>query len=323
MEESAMFKTEVCDILGIEYPIILGGMVWIGKSDLTAAVSEAGGLGLLGAGGMTLDEIASECSLVRKKTGKPFGVNIPMIRPDVGDMIDVSIDNGAAVITTSSGSPNRFTSRIKERGCKVMHVVPSVKFAKKCSEAGVDIVIAEGIEAGGHDGFDEITTMALIPQVVDAVDIPVVAAGGIADARGFAAAFALGAKGVQMGTRFVATHESAAHALFKEAVLKAADDATAITGRTTVGPTRTIKNSLTEKIIQAERRGASAEELFDLIGEGRSAIASIEGDIVEGSVYCGQIGGMITDIKSVQDVFDDILSQTEYVIQSLQALMQK
>jgi enoyl-[acyl-carrier protein] reductase II len=321
MEESAMLKTEVCDILGIEYPIILGGMVWIGKSDLTAAVSKAGGLGLLGAGGMTLEEIESECSQVRSKTTKPFGVNIPMVRPDVEDMIEVSINNGAAVIATSSGSPSRFTSKMKERGCKVMHVVPSVKFAKKCAEAGVDIVIAEGIEAGGHDGFDEITTMALIPQVVDAVDIPVVAAGGIADARGLAAAFALGAKGVQMGTRFVATHESAAHQLFKEAILKTADDGTAITGRTTVGPTRSVKNTLTEQIIKAERRGASAEELFDLIGEGRSAMASIEGNIVEGSVYCGQIGGMITDIKSVQEVFDDILSQAKYVIRSLQAFM--
>lgn len=274
-----MFHTEVCDILGIEYPIILGGMVWIGKADLAGAVSEAGGLGLLAGGGMTLDEIASECKLVKSKTSKPFGVNIPMIRPDVKEMIETSIENGASVITTSSGSPKKFTGMIQDTGCTVMHVIPSVGFAGKCAEAGVDIIIAEGIEAGGHDGFDEITTMALIPQVVDAVDVPVIAAGGIADGRGFAAAFALGARGVQMGTRFVATHESAAHQRFKEAIINIDDCGTTLTGRTTVGPTRSIKNKLTQQIQEAEKRGASTEELFDLIGEGRSAMASIEGNI--------------------------------------------
>ncbi|HDP25734.1 MAG TPA: enoyl-[acyl-carrier-protein] reductase FabK [Deltaproteobacteria bacterium] len=309
-----MFHTDVCDLLGIEYPIILGGMVWIGKADLAAAVSEAGGLGLLGAGGMTIEEIHSECSLVKEKTSKPFGVNLPMIRPDISEMIDASIESGASVVVTSSGNPKSFTRVIKERGCAVMHVVPSVSYALKCVEAGVDIIIAEGIEAGGHDGFDEITTMALIPQVVDAVDVPVIAAGGIADGRGFVAALSLGAKGVQLGTRFVATYESAAHPRFKDAILQLPDNGTTITGRTTIGPTRSMKNTLTQKIQEAERQGASAQELFDLIGEGRSAMASIEGDIEEGSAYCGQIGGMIRELKSVSDVFDEILAQARDTI---------
>ena len=196
-----------------------------------------------------------------------------------------------------------------------MHVVPSVSFADKCAAAGVDIIVAEGIEAGGHDGFDEITTMALVPQVVDRVNVPVVAAGGIADGRGFVAALALGAQGVQMGTRFVATHESAAHPRFKEAILKVESDGTTITGRTTVGPTRGIRNRLTEMILDAEQRQASQEEIFELIGEGRSAMASLEGNIEEGSVYCGQIGGMIHELKSVREVIDDIIAEAEAIIQ--------
>jgi enoyl-[acyl-carrier protein] reductase II len=314
-----MFKTEICDILRIEYPIILGGMVWIGKSDLAAAVSEAGGLGLLAAGGMTLEEMASESEKVRKITSKPFGVNVPLARPDAWDLITIAVKGGASVVATSAGSPKKLTGQIKDLGCTVMHVVPSVSFAEKCADAGIDIVIAEGIEAGGHDGFDEVTTMALVPQVVDAVNVPVVAAGGIADGRGFVAALSLGAQGVQIGTRFVATHESAAHPRFKEAILKVGANGTTLTGRTTVGPTRGIKNKLTDMILDAEKRGATREEIFDLVGEGRSAMASIEGNIDEGSVYCGQIGGMIKELKNVKGVIDDIIGEAEAVVRSLQA----
>ena len=174
-----MFKTEICDIFNIEYPIILGGMLWVGKADLVAAVSEAGGLGLLGAGGMTIEEISAELKQVRQKTQKPFGVNIPLVRPDAGDMIDAAIKSGASTIATSSGSPKKFTPMIQGRGLRVMHVVANVAFAKKSEEAGVDAVVAEGFEAGGHNGFDEITTMALVPQVAAAVEIPVVAAGDV------------------------------------------------------------------------------------------------------------------------------------------------
>ena len=316
-----MFKTEVCEILGIEYPIILGGMVWIGKSDLVAAVSEAGGLGQLAAGGMSVEEIEEEIEKVKQKTSKPFGVNIPLVRPDSADMIEISIKSGASVITTSSGSPKKFTSRIKDQGCKVMHVVSSVSFAKKSAEAGVDIIVAEGIEAGGHNGFDEITSMALIPQVVDSVDIPVIAAGGIADGRGFVAALSLGAKGAQMGTRFAATYESAAHPRFKESIINAQDDSTVITGRTTVGPTRSIKNRLTDMIVDAEKKGASPDELFELIGEGRSVMASIEGKIEDGSVYCGQIAGLVREIKSAKEVINDIIAEAKNIIKSFQPLI--
>lgn len=317
-----MFKTEICELFGIEYPILLGGMVWIGRAELVAAVSDAGGLGLLAAGGMTLEEIESDIKEIKKGTKKPFGVNIPLMRPDAAEMIDVSISGGASVISTSAGSPKRFTGMIKDRGCKVIHVVSSVPFAEKSVEAGVDAIVAEGFEAGGHNGFDEITTMALLPQVVDAVDVPVIAAGGIADGRGFVAALSLGAKGVQMGTRFVATHESAAHQNFKNAVLNVTDSGTTITGRA-IGPTRCIKNKLSEMIHDAERKNVSQEELMELIGEGRSALASVNGDIEEGSVYCGQIGGMIKEIRSVQDVIDDIIAEARDVVDSFKTLIRE
>ena len=316
-----MFKTEICEMFDIEYPIILGGMVWIGGSELAAAVSEAGGLGLLAAGGMTISEIEEEIAQIKQKTAKPFGVNIPLMRPDAEEMIEVSVKGGAAVVTTSAGSPKRFTRKIKDRGCRVMHVVSSVAFAKNCAEAGVDVVIAEGFEAGGHNGFDEIATMALVPQVVDAVDVPVVAAGGISDGRGFVAALALGARGVQVGTRFVATPESAAHPSFKAAIVGVPDNGTTITGRTAGGPTRCIKNRLTEMIHEAERRDASKEELFELIGEGRSALASVEGNIDEGSVYCGQIGGLITEIKGVREIIADMLKEAKNIIESFKPLI--
>ncbi|MGC9325773.1 MAG: NAD(P)H-dependent flavin oxidoreductase [Desulfomonilia bacterium] len=316
-----MFQTEVCDILGIEYPILLGGMVWIGRAELTAAVSEAGGFGVLAAGGMSVAEIVDETRKIRAITSKPFGINIPLIRPDARELIEAGISGGVTAVSTSAGSAKTFTSLIKEKGCIAMHVVPSVTFAQKCADAGIDIIIAEGIEAGGHDGFDEITTMTLVPQVVDAVKVPVVAAGGIADGRGLIAALSLGAQGVQMGTRFAATHESAAHPRFKEAVLKVTANGTTLTGRTSVGPTRGIKNKLTEMILEAERRGASQEEIFDLIGEGRSAMASIEGNIEEGSVYCGQIGGMIREIKSVKEVIDDTIEQAQDILRTLHSLV--
>ncbi len=315
-----MFKTEICDILGIKYPIILGGMLWIGKSELVAAVSEAGGLGLLGAGGMPIEEIIDECKKIKERTEKPFGINIPLVRPDSDEMINASMANGASVVATSSGSPKKHTSMIQDKGGKVIHVVANVTFAKKSEDAGVDVIAAEGYEAGGHNGHDEITTMALIPQITNAVDTPVVAAGGIADGCGFVAALALGAKGVQMGTRFLATHEAAAHENYKSAIVDLADAGTCVTGRTTVGPTRAIRNSLTEMIVSAESKGTKPEELFEMIGEGRSAKACIEGDCQEGSLYCGQIGGHIKEIKSAENVIVDIMTEADSVMKSLHTM---
>lgn len=315
-----MFRTEICDLLGIDYPIVLGGMLWVGKAELVAAVSDAGGLGLLGAGGMPIEEIVDECNKVKTKTDRPFGVNIPLLRPDAGDMVNASLENGASVIATSSGSPKKYTSLIQDRGGRVMHVVANVSFARKCEDAGVDVIVAEGYEAGGHNGHDEITTMSLVPQIVSAVDTPVVAAGGIADGRGLVAALALGAKGVQMGTRFLATQEASAHDNYKKAIVALDDNGTCITGRTTVGPTRGVKNKLTDMIMKAEREGAAPEELFEMIGEGRSAKACLEGDCEEGSLYCGQIGGYIKTIKRAGDVIEDMISEAAGVIESIKAI---
>ena len=309
-----MIKTGLCGLLGIEHPIILGGMLWVGRAELAAAVSEAGGLGLLGAGGLTLEQIAGDIVQIRSKTPKPFGVNIPLLRPDSEEMIKTALDHGASVIATASGNPARFTQTIKDAGAKVLHLVPNVTLAKKAEAAGVDVVVAEGYEAGGHNGRDEITTMALVPQVVRAVNVPVVAAGGIADGRGLVAALALGAQGVQMGTRFMVTHESAVHPRVKEMVLNMTDSDTCITGRTTIGPTRSVKNNLTDMIIQAESSGATPEELFEMIGEGRSAKACLEGDCQQGSVYCGQIGGYVNRLLTAAEVVESTMREAKAII---------
>jgi enoyl-[acyl-carrier protein] reductase II len=313
-----MFRTRLCDILGIKYPIIQGGMVWICMHELTAAVSEAGGLGVLAGGSMTSEELAEEIRLTKSATKKPFGVNIPLLRPDAETLIDTTIAGGAAAVISSAGNPKRFTKKIQDAGLKVVHVSPNVGLAVKAETAGVDAVVGEGIEAGGHDGFDEITTMALIPQLVERLTVPVIAAGGIADGRGFAAALALGAQGVQMGTRFAATFEARAHSKFKEAIIGVGDTGTTVSART-LGPTRAVKNRLTEKIAEAERACASKEELFELIGEGRSRMASVDGDVEEGTVYCGQIGGLITGLMHAGDVVRETIEGAEKVVKELEA----
>jgi enoyl-[acyl-carrier protein] reductase II len=314
-----MFKTGLCDLLGIEYPIIQGGMVWICMHELAGAVSEAGGLGILAGGSMTPDELAAEIELTKAISKKPFGVNIPLVRPDAEALIDVSIAGGARVVATSAGSPKRFTQKIHDAGLVVIHVSPNVALAVKGSEAGVDALVGEGIEAGGHDGFDEITTMALIPQLVERVKTPVIAAGGIADARGFVAALALGAQGVQIGTRFAATFEARAHAKFKEAILSVSDTGTVVAART-IGPTRAVKNPLTERIVAAEKAGATKEDLLELIGEGRSRMAAVDGNVEEGTVYCGQIGGIVTELKHAGDVVKEIIADAEKLVKGLEKL---
>lgn len=311
-----MFRTDLCDLLGIEYPIIQGGMVWVGYQELCAAVSEAGGLGMLSGGSMVPAELAEQVKRVKQKTRKPFGVNVPIARPDSAGLVRVAIEGGASVISTSAGSPRRYTQGIHDAGVKVIHVSPSAVLAAKAAEAGVDAVVAEGIEAGGHDGFEEMTTMALVPQVVDGLDIPVIAAGGIADGRGFVAALALGAKGVQIGTRFAATHEAQGHPNFKNAILNVKNTGTVITGRS-LGPTRCVRNRLAETILEHEKRGASAEELFEFIGSGRSRRATQTGDVEEGTVYCGQIAGIIDELKSAKDVVSDILKEAKALTERL------
>jgi enoyl-[acyl-carrier protein] reductase II len=316
LEEEAMFRTEICDILGIELPIIQGGMVWVSYHGLCAAVSEAGGLGTLAGGSMVPDGLRHEIRLVKEKTEKPFAVNIPLVQARSEDLVNIALEEKVKVIVTSAGNPKRFTPRIQEAGLKVVHVTPSVKLAMKAAEAGVDAVVAEGIEAGGHDGFDEISTMALVPQMVDTLQIPVIAAGGIADSRGFLAAMALGAKGVQMGTRFAATHEAVCHWKFKEAIVRADDAGTVITGRS-IGPVRCIRNALAQKILEMERNGAVPEDLLTLIGKDRSKRAAMEGEVEEGTIYCGEIAGLIHELKSAEEVIRDVVEGAELWLREL------
>ena len=262
------------------------------------------------------EELKEQITGVKQKTQKPFGVNIPLASPESDKLVQTSIEAGVTAIFTSAGSPKKFTPMIQEAGVKAVHVSPNAFLAEKAAKAGVDAVVVEGFEAGGHNGFEGITTMALVPQAAARVNIPVIAAGGIADSRGFIAAMALGAQGVQMGTRFAATYEAQGHPKFKEAIINADDISTVITGNK-IGPTRAIRNQLSERILQAEGKGASAEEIIQLIGPGRSRMATIEGDIEEGSVYCGQIAGAIADLKTAKQVISMIIEDSKTLLQQL------
>jgi len=317
-----MKRTRICDLLGIEYPIIQGGMTWIANAELAAAVSNAGALGLVSpnAGmklkGNVVEHLRGQIRKAKSLTDKPFGVNLPVRIPDMKELIDVIIEEGIKVVTTSAGDPTLYTTLLKEAGGKVLHAVASVSHAKGAESSGVDAVIAEGYEAGGHNGFDELPTMVLVPQVVNAVDIPVVAAGGIADARGFVAALALGAEGVQMGTRFVATCECVAHPNFKEGILKATDTGTVITGRK-LGLARVLKGEFTSKLVEVESEGATPEELLVFLGIGRSRTGELVGDMIHGEAYCGAIAGMIKEIISAADVVKSLVEGYSAVVASL------
>ena len=312
-----MIKTDICDLLQIEYPILQGGMAWLGTAELAAAVSEAGGLGIIGAGHMPPDIFRNEIHKLKERTNKPFGCNIMLMSPFVKEVMEVVVEERVPVITTGAGNPGVYIPALKEIGTKVIPVVASVLLAKRLLRGGIDAIIAEGTESGGHVG--DITTMALIPQVVDAVDVPVIAAGGIADGRGMAAAFALGAQAVQMGTRFVLSEECIAHENYKNAVLKAKDCATVMTGLTTGHPVRIIDNALAHKYKSLEFSGGSKEDLENL-GAGTLRKAAIEGDVKEGSVMIGQISGMLTDVKPCATIIKDIMAETETVIKKLQGL---
>jgi len=318
-----MKRTRLCDLLGIEYPIIQGGMVWIANAELAAAVSNAGGLGLISpTSGMSrnddeVENLKKQLEITKSLTSKPFGVNLPILNnPQIEELVTTVIDAKVKVVVTAAGNPALYTSRLKEAGIKVLHLVAAVRHAQSAERRGVDAVIAEGYEAGGHNGLDELTTFTLVPQVVDAVTIPVVAAGGIADARGVVAALALGADGVQMGTRFVATHECIAHQNFKEAIVKASDVDTVITGRK-LGPTRILKNEVATKLLEMESAGALVEELLAFIGSSRSRTGQLEGDLANGQAYCGSIAGMIEEIKGVSEIIQSISDNYEIVVASL------
>ena len=304
-------KTRLTELLGTEYPIIQGGMAWVAEYHLAAGVSEAGGLGLIGAASAPGEWVREQVRKAKALTGKPFGVNIMLMSPYADEVAKIIVEEGVQVVTTGAGSPEKYMSMWKEAGVKVIPVVASVALARRMERCGADAVVAEGMEAGGHIG--ESTTMALVPQVADAVEIPVVAAGGIADGRGIAAAFMLGAQGVQMGTCFVVTKESQVHENYKKCIIKAKDIDTRVTGRSTGHPVRAIRNQMTREYLRREQEGASFEELEKLtLGGLRKAV--VEGDVVSGSVMSGQIAGLVKEELSCEELIQKLMRETEALL---------
>lgn len=299
----------ICELLGIEYPIIQGGMAWVATAELAAAVSNAGGLGLIAAGGAPADVVREQIKKARTLTDKPFGVNVMLMSPFSDEVMEVVIEEKPAVVATGAGNPGKYIERLKEAGIKIMPVIASVAMAKRMEKSGADAVIAEGTEAGGHIG--ELTTMVLTPQVVDAVSIPVVSAGGYADSRGTKAAFALGADGIQVGTRFICSTECIAHENFKNAILKAKDRDAVVTGRSTGAPVRALKNKLTKEYQRLEKEGASAEEIEEL-GVGGLRRAFQHGDIETGSLMAGQSAAMVHDILPCAEIVKDYFKDVEF-----------
>lgn len=301
-------QTEINNLLEIEYPIIQGGMAWVAEHHLAAAVSEAGGFGLIGAANAPADWVREQIRKTKELTDRPFGVNVMLMSPYADEVARVIAEEGVKAVTTGAGNPEKYMELWKERNIKVIPVVASVALAKRMERCGADAVVAEGCESGGHIG--ESTTMTLVPQVVDAVDIPVIAAGGIGDGRGIAAAFMLGAKGVQVGTRFVVTKECQVHPAYKERIIRAKDIDTRVTGRSTGHPIRALRNDMTKAYLQKEQEGASTEEL-ELLASGALRRAVQEGDIHNGSLMSGQIAGLIKEEVSCKQLIDTLVSQTK------------
>ena len=317
-----MKRTRICDLLGIEFPIIQGGMLWLATARLATAVSESGGLGIISplAGmerhGNAANNLRKEIEMARRTTKKPFGVNIPLDLQQSGELIDVILRESIDIVVTAAGHPGLFTEVLRHAGSKVLHVVSSVKQAKAAESCGVSAVIAEGVEAAGHNGLDEVPLFSLIPQVVDSVSIPVVAAGGIADARGVVAAMALGAEGVQLGTRFVAVDECIAHPKYKEAIVSADDTGTVITCRKLV-PTRSLKTEFSRRLLELEGEGASSEELREFLGYSRARKGQLEGDLVSGEAYCGAAAGLIKGIIPAGSVVRSLVEGCQGVVDGL------
>lgn len=309
-----MLKTVICDLFNIKYPIIQGGMAHVATAELVSAVSNAGGLGIVGAGAAEPEWVREQIHLTRQQTDKPFGVNILLISPFAEQVIDVVLEEKVPMVTTGAGNPGPYIPRFKEAGIKVMPVVASVALARRLERAGADALVAEGMESGGEIG--EITTMALVPQVVDRVQLPVVAAGGIADGRGLAAALALGAQGVQMGTRFACSQECIAHPAYKQAIVDASDRSTIISGQSTGYSVRSLENKLTREFIDKEKSGVSIEQIIEF-GVGRVRMGLIEGDLEGGTLLAGQISGMIKEVKPVKVIIEEIVAEAEAIITRL------
>ena len=314
-----MKPNRITELFGIQYPVIAGGMVWCSGWRLAAAVSNAGGLGLLGAGSMHPETLIEHIDKMNAATDKPWGINIPLMYPEIDRLIEIIIEKGVKIVFTSAGSPKKYTARFHEAGIKVAHVVSSSKFAKKCEEAGVDAVVAEGFEAGGHNGREETTTLALIPQVRDAISLPLIAAGGIGSGKAMLAAMALGAEGVQIGTLFAVSEESSASDAFKQLCVDLGEDGTMLALKK-ISPTRLIKNELFAKIAEAENRGADADELRELLGRAASKRGIFEGDLQNGELEIGQIASTIKEVKPVAQIMHELITDFHTTQSKIQTL---
>ena len=309
----------ITELFQIKYPIIQAGMIWCSGWELAAAVSNAGGLGLIGSGSMYPEVLRTHIQKCKAATSKPFGVNIPLLYPNIEEHVKIIIEEKVPIVFSSAGNPKTYTSILKSHGIKVVHVVSNVKFALKSQEAGVDALVAEGFEAGGHNGREETTTLCLIPEVVDAVKIPVIAAGGIGSGRAMAACFALGAEGVQVGSRFVATPESSAHQAFKESVINSNEGDTSLTLKE-LTPVRLIKNKFYLDVQQAYERCVTKEEMQNLLGRGRAKKGMFEGDLVEGELEIGQVSSSIKTIKPAAEIVEEIISEFNLILSKLNSI---
>ena len=314
-----IMENRLCQLLDIQYPIIAGGMVWCSGWRLASAVSNAGGLGLIGAGSMHPDVLREHIQKCKEATDKPFGVNVPLMYPEIEKVMDILMEEGVKIVFTSAGNPKTWTSRLKEQGMKVIHVVSSSKFARKCEEAGVDAIVAEGFEAGGHNGREETSTMCHIPHVRRATSLPLIAAGGIGTGAGMLAAFALGAEGVQIGTRFALTKESSAHEAFKQLCLSLNEGDTKLLLKK-VSPTRLVKGTFATEVEEAEARGASVDELRTILGKGRAKKGIFEGNLEEGELEIGQIASLFREEQSVGEVMQELISDFHAGIERISKL---
>ena len=306
----------ITSLFNIRYPIIQAGMIWCSGWELASAVSNAGGLGIIGSGSMSPDILREHIRKCMKATDKPFGVNLPLIYPQAEEHVKVILEEKIKIVFTSAGNPAKYTNLFKQNGIKVVHVIANTKFARKCADAGVDAIVAEGFEAGGHDGLEETTTFTLIPVIREALYLPLIAAGGIATGRGMLAAMALGAEGVQIGSRFVASLESSAHPDFKRRVLEAGDGETVLTLKKVI-PVRILKNKFYDQVKALEDAGASSEIFKELLGRGRAKRGMFEGDLDEGELEIGQISGLIHDLKPAAEIVSDIMIEFYEALQEL------
>lgn len=312
-------KSSITTLFGIQYPIIQGGMVWCSGWKLASAVSNNGGLGLLGAGSMHPEVLQLHIQKMKEVTQKPWGVNVPLLYPEIDKLIDILIEEGVKIVFTSAGSPAKYTSRLKAQGIIVVHVIANSKFAIKCQEAGVDAIVAEGFEAGGHNGREETTTLALIPEIKKHTNLPIIAAGGIGSGEAILAALALGADGVQIGSLFAVSAESSAHQNFKEAVVASQEGSTMLSLKK-LAPARLLKNEFYNKVKEAEEAGASADELKLLLGRGRAKRGMFEGDLAEGELEIGQVAMSINSIKTVNEIFNNLTHEYETAFERISKL---